>query len=190
MTEPLSEKQSPVPVRRLGFLGTIKQHILHPEKSASDVAWSFALGLSVAWNPLLGLHTWIVILLCLVFKRLHRPLILAAAFINNPWTMVPIATASAYLGNILMGHGWHLDLSGISWHALGWRSFATRDGFDLMFQMLKPVLAPYLLGGGVLAVLALPAGYFGMLKIAQKLRKLHLSNLHLPSPSNDASPKE
>jgi len=188
MTESVPPEQPQAPARKPGFLGSIKLHILHPEKTASDVAWSFALGFSVAMNPLLGLHTGLVILLCLVFRRLHRPLILAAAFINNPWTMVPIATASAYLGNIILGRGWHLDLSGITWHALGWRSFATRDGFDIMFQMLKPILAPYLLGGAVLSVLALPLGYFGMLKIARKLRRLHLPHLHHPtSCSRDSS---
>jgi len=162
------------PARKAGIWKTLRAHILHPEKTPTDVAMSFALGFSIAWNPLLGLHTTLVILLCLIFRRLHRPLILAAAFINNPWTMVPIATASTYLGNILLGRGLHLDLAGIHWHSLGLRNFVTREGFDAMFHMLKPVLGPYVLGGAVLCFLALPIGYFGMLKLARHLRRLHL----------------
>lgn len=187
MTECPSDEQPTAPLRKVGILGSFKLHILHPEKTASDVAWSFALGFAIAWNPLLGFHTWMVILLCVIFRRVHRPLILAAAFINNPWTMVPIATASAYLGNLLMGRGWHLDLTGIRWGTLGWRSVFTREGFHLMLQMFKPVLAPYLLGGAVLSVLALLIGYFGMLKIAQNLRRIHLPHLHHPPCSHDSS---
>jgi len=187
MTEPSTAEPPQETPKKKGFLASMRAHILHPEKSPSDVAWSFALGFSIAWNPLLGVHTWMVLLLCLFFKRLHRPLILAAAFLNNPWTMVPIATASAYLGNILLGRGLHLDLSGLDWGSLGWRSIFTMAGFNEMLAMFKPVLAPYLLGGAVCSALAIPAGYFGMLKLATKLRKLHLPHLHLPHRSHDTS---
>jgi len=187
MTETLPAKQPLEPVKKTGILGSFKQHILHPEKSASDVAWSFGVGLAIALNPLLGFHTWLVILLCVIFCRLHRPLTLMAAFINNPWTMVPIATASAYLGNLMLGRGWHLDLSGIYWGSLGWRSVLTRGGFQHMIHMFKPVLAPYLLGGMVLSLLGLFVGYLCMLKIAQNLRRLHLPHLHHPSCSHDSS---
>jgi uncharacterized protein len=176
------------PAKKAGIWRTLKQHILHPEKSPEDVALSFALGFSIAWNPLLGTHTSIVLLFCLIFRRVHRPLIFAAAFINNPWTMVPIATLSAYLGNILLGRGLNLDVSGIHWATLGLRSFITREGFWIMYGMLRPILGPYLLGGGVLCLLALPIGYFGMLQLARRLRRLHLPHLHLPHHPKDHSP--
>ncbi|MDP2875534.1 MAG: DUF2062 domain-containing protein, partial [Holophaga sp.] len=84
-----------------GFWAGLKLHILHPELTPHQVALSFGLGFSICWNPFLGVHTALVLLFCLVFRRLHRPLMLIAAFLNNPWTMVPIATASAYVGNLL-----------------------------------------------------------------------------------------
>ena len=149
----------PVASPKPSLWARLKSHILHPELSPNVVAWSFAIGFSIAWNPLLGLHTWMVILLCLIFRRLHRPLMFIAAFINNPWTMVPMATASVFLGNALLGRGWHVSLQGIRWHEIGWRSFVTREGFRATYQMIEPILAPYLLGGGS----SQPAGHSGRL---------------------------
>ena len=176
MTDP--QNSSPKP--SLSF--RLKSHILHPELSPRQVAWSFAIGFSIAWNPFLGLHTAMILLLCLAFRRLHRPLLFIAAFINNPWTMVPMATASTLLGNILLGRGCHVNLHGIHWHQIGWRSFVTVAGFYETFYMIEPILAPYLLGGMVLSLLAIPAGYLIMWKLTERLRRVHLHvpHLHLP----------
>lgn len=170
----------PPPPPKRSLRQRMLDHILHPELSPEQVAWSFAIGLAIAWNPLLGTHTWLVLGLCLLFRKLHRPLMIFAMLINNPWTMVPMATVSAYAGNVLLGRGLHIDLAGVAWSSIGWRSFATREGFHSMLAMLKPVLAPYLLGGAVLTLLALPAGYFFMRWLTLRLRKIHWKDLHLP----------
>lgn len=166
MTETQSEKQS--------LWARFKFHLLHPELTPHQVALSFALGFSIAWNPLIGTHTALVVMLCVVFRRIHRPIMLIAVFINNPWTMVPMATFSAMVGNLLLGRGLSLDLSSIHWKEMGWRSFLTADGFRAMMAMMKPVLAPYLLGGAILSLLALPLGYFLVLALARRLRRRHL----------------
>jgi uncharacterized protein (DUF2062 family) len=112
-----------------------------------------------------------------------------AVFVNNPWTMVPMATGSAYVGNLLLGRGLNLNLSGIHWHKISWRSFVTYDGFHAMCAMLKPIFVPYVVGGLVCSLLALPLGYWVMLKVAQRLRKthLHLPHLHIPHLHHDKS---
>ena len=51
-----------------------------------------------------------------------------------------------------------------------------------MFKMLKPILVPYLLGGMVMSFVALPIGYFAMLAVARRLRKMHLHLPHLHHP--------
>lgn len=149
----------------------IKRFLADPDLEPHHLAWSFGLGFSIAWNPLLGTHTGLVLLSCALVKKLHRPLTFLGAFTNNPWTMVPIATGSALLGNILLGRGLHLDLSGVDWTSFGWHSFATREGFQAATAMLKPILVPYLLGGFVLSALAAPVGYFLMLRLAHRLRR-------------------
>lgn len=160
----------------------LRNHILHPELSAEQVAWSFAIGLAIAWNPLLGTHTGLILILCFAFKRLHRPLMLLACFINNPWTLVPMATASAYLGNLLLGRGLTLDLTSVHWKEIGWRSFSSREGLQAMHQMLQPILAPYLLGGFALALVSLGAGFFAMRWLTLRLRRIHWQDIHLPHP--------
>ncbi len=160
----------------------LRLHLLHPELTPQRVALSFGLGFSICWNPLLGIHTALALGLCLLFRGVHRPLILIAAFLNNPWTMVPIATLSTYFGNLLLGRGFNLDLTGIHWREIGLRSFANREGFQAMLGMLKPILVPYLLGGAVLSLLALPIGYVTVLALTRRLRRLHLHlpHVHLP----------
>jgi uncharacterized protein (DUF2062 family) len=148
-----------------------KRFLADPDLEPHHLAWSFAIGLCIAWNPLLGTHTGLVLLCCALARKLHRPLTFLGAFTNNPWTMVPIATASALFGNILLGRGLSLNLTAVDWKSIGWRSFATREGFDAATAMLKPILLPYLLGGFVLSAVALPVGYFLMLRLAHRLRR-------------------
>jgi uncharacterized protein (DUF2062 family) len=173
------EQDAAAPTPKPGFWQTLKRHILHPEMTEEQIALSFGLGFCVAWNPFLGLHTAMVLLVCFLSRRLHRPMVLLAAFLNNPWTMVPMATGSALAGNVLLGRGLHLNLQGIHWHAITWRSFVSREGLDALFTMLKPILLPYLLGGMVLSVLALPLGYYAMLFLARRLRRIHLHMPHI-----------
>jgi uncharacterized protein (DUF2062 family) len=165
-----------------GLWNRLKAHILHPELSPEQVAWSFCLGFSIAWNPLLGLHTGMVFLFCVLFRRLHRPLMIMAMLINNPWTMVPIATASTWVGNFVRGRFHHGNLGHVHWHEIGWRSFLTWDGFEAMTTMLRPILKSYLIGGTICTLAALPIGYFAMLWFARRLRRLHWPQLpiHLP----------
>jgi uncharacterized protein (DUF2062 family) len=185
------------PETRLSFLkGGFRHHfkriILHPEMTPEQVALSFAIGFSLAWNPFIGLHTGAILLLCFIFRRLHRPLMFLACFINNPWTMVPMASVSGLVGNLLMGRGCRPHFQGVHWESIGWHSFVSRQGFDHMYLMLKPILGPYLLGGLVLSALALPVGYYVMLKVARHLRRLHihmpevkLPSIHLTKPRPD-----
>jgi len=148
-----------------------KHHILHPDLTPERIAWSFAIGIFLAWNPILGTQTWIALACCFFVKKLHRPLLLLASFLNNPWTMVPIASASLFFGNWLLGNGWTVDLSGISWKSIGVSSFTSRHDFEAMYSMLKPILVPYLLGGFIVSFLALPTAYWFMLWLSRKLRK-------------------
>ena len=176
----MTDEQAPAPWKSF-FKGGIHLHfkrmILHPELTPERVALSFA-----------------IVLLCFLFKRLHRPLMLLACFINNPWTMVPMASVSGLVGNLLMGRGCRPKFHGIRWDTIGWQSFVSKEGFDHMYLMLKPILGPYLLGGVVLSALALPVGYYVMLKIAIRLRQIHLHRpavklpvLHLPKSHPDRS---
>ena len=169
-----------------GIWNRLKAHILHPELSPEQVAWSFALGFSIAWNPLLGLHTALGLLFCVLFRRLNRPLLIMTMFINNPWTVVPIATASVWVGQAIRGTVQSDHLAQVHWQEIGWRSFLTWKAFEAMTTMLRPVMKSYLVGGTICSLLALPIGYFFMLWFARRMRRIHwphLPHLHLPKPT-------
>ena len=151
--------------------GALKRHLLHPELTAHEVSLSFALGFAIAWSPLVGLHTSSILLLCLLFRRLHQPLMILASLANNPWTVVPMATACTVVGSGLLGRGWGLPLGAVPWHTLGWRCFASRTGFLHLAASLKPILAPFLVGGAVLSGLALGVGYGVVLWVTLGLRR-------------------
>jgi hypothetical protein len=163
-----------------GLLASTKAHLLHPELDEDHIAWSFAIGLSIAFNPLMGLHTVMVLVCCAVSRRMHRPLMLVGAFVNNPWTLVPIATLSVYAGSLLRGQGLALNLAGVRWETITWRSFVTWDGFQAMLAMLQPVLKSYLIGGTALCLLALPVGFYFMRFLTRRLRRLHAKLHHHP----------
>lgn len=156
-----------------GFTGRLKHFVLHPELTPEQIAWSFALGLSVAFNPLIGLHTVLVLAFCFAFRRLHMPLMFLGAFINNPWTMVPIATLEVITGNLLRGHGLHHGLRAIRWQDIGWRNFVSWPGMQSLGDILRPVLHSYLLGGFIFCVLAIPIGYWVTLVIVRRMRATH-----------------
>ncbi len=178
MTDPSEQPVPAPPAKPKGLWNILKSHILHPELSPEQVAWSFALGFSIAWNPLLGLHTGMVFLFCLIFRRLHRPLMIMAMLVNNPWTLVPMATASTWVGNLVRGRLHPTNLARVQWHKIGWRSFLTWGGFEAMTTMLKPILKSYLIGGTICTLLALPIGYFLMFWLARRLRRIHWPHLH------------
>jgi len=185
MTEPAPARvaDAAAPAPKAGHWARVKAHMMHPELSPSQVGWSFGLGLSIAFNPLLGLHLVMVLTLCFAFKGLHRPLMLAASFVNNPWSLVPVATASAYLGNLMLGRGLDLNLAGVDWTLIRWRSFTSQEGALQVFGMLKPILAPYLLGGFAISLLALLGGYFLMRGLTERMRARHAALLAAPDPS-------
>lgn len=188
MTDPAEQPAAAPPpgVAPKGIWNSLKAHILHPELSSEQVAWSFALGFSIAWNPLLGLHTAMAFLFCVIFRRLNRPLLIMAMLINNPWTVVPIATASVWVGQLIRGTVKSGHLAQVHWQEIGWRSFLTWKGFEAMTTMLRPVMKSYLLGGTLCTLLALPIGYFFMLWFAKRMRRIHwphLPHLHHPKPA-------
>lgn len=165
------EVTTAIPTFRNRLQNKIKQIILQPGTTPKQIALSFAIGLSVAFSPIIGLHTCMIIIICLLFKRLHKPLLFLTCCINNPWTMLPIASISIMVGNLLMGYNCYADIVSINWYAIGLHNFISIEGLNSMYIILKPIILPYLIGGFALSALSLPISYYGLLKIVIRLRK-------------------
>jgi len=122
--------------------------IFQLKDSAHKLAASFALGVFIAFSPTVGLHMISCILLAWVF-RLNKLVVFSAAFINNPWTMVPMYGFSLWFGMKITGS--HFALPAIAWKEIGLAD---------LFRILKPYLLPFVAGTVVLGVISAIISYF------------------------------
>ena len=128
------------------------QVLLHVEDSPSRVAAAFALGVFIAFFPILGIHTAIAILLAFLL-RLSKVAILVGAWTNNPWTLGPMLTAGTLVGCFLLGVS-PASLAAIDWGLHGWAFYQSlAAGF-------RPLLVPFVVGNLVLGAAAAVVTFF------------------------------
>jgi uncharacterized protein (DUF2062 family) len=111
------------------------------------LATAFALGVFIAFSPTIGLHTVSCLLLAWVF-RLSKLAVLTAAFINNPWTIVPLYGSCMWLGIKITGSG--ATMPHIAWNELSLGS---------LYLILRPYLWPFLAGTLLVGVIAAAVSY-------------------------------
>jgi uncharacterized protein (DUF2062 family) len=120
------------------------------DDSPDKIALSFAIGVFIAFSPLLGTHLILVFLIILVF-RVSKVAILTGALINNPWTIVPMYTAGTFLGFIIL----HQPLAEFPKFSLS--DFSSLPDF---FDKFKKILYPYLIGCTALGLIVAIIGFF------------------------------
>ena len=133
------QNDQPATSRTRSFRALLR-HVLHLQESPQRTALAFALGVFIAFSPAYGLHTVLVVLFAWLFG-LNFMALLTGAFVNNPWTVVPILGATYWTGALLLGR---TDTPAFDWHDL---SFAG------LYQQILPFAMPFGLGGFVLSVL-------------------------------------
>jgi uncharacterized protein (DUF2062 family) len=113
------------------------------------IALAFAVGVFLAFSPLLGLHTFLA-LCCGFLFGLNRVALLVGVFVNNPWTLVPIYAAGNYLGGLLIGFP---DFS--------LPSLATIGRLEFWLQLFDQwrLLMPMMVGSTILSVVAAIVSY-------------------------------
>jgi len=140
------------------FRALLRQ-VLHLQEPPRRTALAFALGVFIAFSPAYGLHTAMVAL-CTWLFGLNFLALLTGAFINNPWTIIPILGATYWTGALLLGR---TDAPTFDWNDL------TTSG---IYHQVLPYVGPFVLGGFVLsvlgAVLSYPLAYFFCVKYRQK----------------------
>lgn len=129
-----------------GRLGRALNILLYLNDTPHRVALAFAIGVSIAFNPLFGLHTLIALGIAFAF-RLSRGAMLLGAYINNPWTIAPLYGAGTLFGCALLG----VETGGLS--RIDWSL-----GSGALLRALEPYLWPFVVGNLLLgAILALPS---------------------------------
>jgi uncharacterized protein len=123
------------------------------------LALAFALGVFIAFSPTLGLHTITCLLLAWLF-RLSKLVVLTAAFINNPWTIVPMYGFCLWLGTkITGGHG---ATPRIPWNEIGLQN---------AYVVLKPYLWSFIAGTLAVGTVAAVISFFVVRWAVTRYRK-------------------
>src|SRR3990172_4094846 len=105
--------------------------LLHLDDTSQRIAIAFALGVYIAFSPLIGLHTAMVFLFAWLF-RLNTIALLLGSLLNNPWTFGPLFGRCLWL--CLKLYGMKLTIPPMDWQQL--------TLMNLMSQ-LKPYLIPF-----------------------------------------------
>lgn len=120
--------------------------VLHLRESPHRTALAFSIGVLIAFSPSYGLHT-LQVLFCTWAFRLNFLAVMAGAFINNPWTIVPILGATMWTGL----------------HALDMPQAAPFNWNDLsltsLYHQILPYLLPFFIGGVILSVVGMLIAY-------------------------------
>jgi uncharacterized protein (DUF2062 family) len=146
-------------VRRLR---QIAQLLFRIEDSPHRIALAFALGVFIAFFPILGIHTGLALLIAFAF-RLSRLAMLAGCWVNNPWTIAPMYTTGTLLGCALLGVPSE-GLGSVRWDLKGDAFYAS------LWQGLRPFVMPYVVGNLVLGLLC-GALVYGLLRSALQRRQ-------------------
>lgn len=120
------------------------------------LALAFAVGVFIAFSPTIGLHTGSVFLAAWLF-RLNTLVVLTAALINNPWTIVPMYGFCLWFGIKITGAD--IPTPDIPW---------ADAGIKELFLLLKPYLWPFVAGtvaiGSAAALLSYGFFYWAVLR--------------------------
>jgi hypothetical protein len=136
------------------------KQVLHLQESPQRTALAFAIGVFICFSPAYGLHTVLVFFFAWALG-LNFLALMAGAFLNNPWTVVPILGATYWVGALLLGRS---DSPAFDWHDMS---------FGAIYAPVMPSAMPFVLGGLVLSVLgsviAYPLAYY----FVARYRQLH-----------------
>ena len=130
----------------MGWLRRTGQVLVRVEDSPTRVALAFAIGLFIAFFPILGIHTGMAIGIALAL-RLNKVAVLVGAWTNNPWTLAPMYTAGTLVGCFVLGVS-PSSLAEVDWSLHG-RAF-----YESLVAGFRPLLMPFIVGNLLLGLVA------------------------------------
>jgi len=131
--------------------------LISPGDSTHELALGAAIGMFVAFTPLLGLHLVIIVFvafLCQRLVRFNKAIAIATCYVNNPFTFAPMLWASYKVGAWLMPSTAEVFdpekvLKGLDW----------RHGFQAVPKFLHGIGLPMLVGCLLLGVVTAAVTY-------------------------------
>jgi len=116
--------------------------ILSLDSHPRHIALGFAVGVFISFTPFFGLHTPLAIAAAFIF-RLNKLTCITGAWVNTPFTVIPVLGLSYKLGRVLLGHSpGVLKIRSLEW------------------AILKKHATAIILGSSIIGFLLAVAGYF------------------------------
>lgn len=139
------------------------RRLLAVDDPPERTAFAFAVGVFIAFTPLLGLHTIIATLVAFLF-RFNKLAIYTGTFVNNPFlTLFPIVGASYAIGARLLGRP--LRLPGLGWRLLTHPHPLDAAYWQQLADHVWDIFIPYAAGGFVLSIVCSLTAYPVTLKL-------------------------
>lgn len=149
----------------MGSFRSLLNQVLHLHESPHRTALAFAVGTWIAFCPFYGFHIALAGL-CTWLFGLNFIALLAGAFLNNPWTIVPILGATYWTGALILGRS---ETPAFNWDDLSFRG---------IYDQVMPYALPFAFGGLLLSfiggAIAYPLAYY----FIKKYRQAHPINPH------------
>jgi uncharacterized protein (DUF2062 family) len=141
----------------------LAKKLLVLEDTPERIAKAFALGVFLAFSPLIGLHILLGVGL-VFFCGLNRVALLLGLLINNPWTLIPIYASGTYVGGLLIGFPQIPALPSFEFRSL-WSG-------DFWSQLAGQwhILRPMVVGSFILSVFLSAFSYFTALALIRQRR--------------------
>ncbi|UCZ56464.1 DUF2062 domain-containing protein [Desulfurispirillum indicum] len=136
------------------------QRIIHLDAPPKKIAISFAIGVYIAFIPLLGVQTALSIALSWLL-RLNVVAVVSGSLFTNPVTFVPLLWISFHAGMLVYPYGENQEFE---WTSLG---------MDNVLEVMKPYLIQLLIGLGVVGLCCAAASYFLTLFLIKRYREHH-----------------
>ena len=133
-------------------LQRIKKVITQADTPPHITAISMAVGVSLAFGPLPGLHLVLGFLINRIF-RLNPVVMLVGILAHNPWTMIPIHLTGLFTGDLilyqkLVSAG---QFESMPWDQIGVFSFVDSAFWAEHGQTLASFLTPFVVGHLILS---------------------------------------
>ena len=129
--------------------------ILSIDEPPHGISLAFAVGIFIAFSPIIGLHTISAVAAAWLFK-LNLAVIIAGTLVNNPWTIVFVYGSSICFGSFVLQDTTSCLLKGV--------------GKDELLSYLKAVPMPFLTGTIILGIIAALISYFVLYQVLVSYR--------------------
>lgn len=146
-------------------LSALYDKIVKEQKPASFIARGWALGVFVGSIIPFGFQIYVSLPLSFLF-RCSKVGALTGTLITNPVTIVFLYPAQCWVGSRILGEG-------LSWEMISgaFKEVMAKQDWSSLMELSGHLITSFFIGGFLLAAIATPVTYFGVLSMVRAYRR-------------------